>query len=88
MAVLAHARPLITTSPSEPTPELVHGENVWLVPPGEVASLSEAVQLLAADSDLRRQLGAHAARTAGLFTWDKIAQSTIDFFAKIPDPKS
>jgi glycosyltransferase involved in cell wall biosynthesis len=88
MAVLAHARPLITTSPSEPTPELVHGENVWLVPPGEVASLSEAVQLLAADSDLRRQLGAHAARTAGLFSWDKIARSTVDFFAKIPDPKS
>ena len=88
MAVLAHGRPLITTFPSEPTPELVHDKNVWLVPAGNPTSLSEAVQSLAADKDLRQRLGEGAAKTAGLFTWDQIARSTAAFFAELPDPKS
>ena len=88
MAVLAHGRPLITTEPTEPTPELVHRENVWLVPPGDAASLADAIQILGADSDLRQRLGADAAKTAGLFTWDQIAKSTVEFFAELPDPKS
>ena len=88
MAALAHGRPLITTFPSEPTPELVHGENVWLIPPGNTSSLSEAVEILAGDKDLRHRLGGGAAGTAGLFTWDQIAKSTAAFFAELPDPKS
>jgi len=88
MAVLAHGRPLITTQPSEPTPELIHEKNVWLVPAADLSSLSEAVKILAADADLRQKLGESAARTAGLFTWDQIAKATADFFAELPEPKS
>jgi glycosyltransferase involved in cell wall biosynthesis len=88
MAALAHGRPLITTFPSEPTLELVHGENVWLIPAGNTSSLSEAVEILAEDEDLRHRLGAGAAGTARLFTWDQIAKSTVAFFAELPDPKS
>ena len=88
MAALAHGRPLITTFPSEPTPELVHGENVWLIPAGNTSSLSEAVEILAGDEDLRHRLGEGAAGTARLFTWDQIAKSTAAFYAELPDPKS
>lgn len=88
MAVLAHGRPMITTLPTEPTPELVHGENVWLVPVGNPALLSEAVRTVAMDEDLRHRLGDGAAKTAGLFTWDQIARSTVAFFAELSDPKS
>ena len=88
MAALAHGRPLITTNPSEPAPELVHGENVWLIPAGSSSSLSEAVEKLASDEDLSQSLGKGAATTAGLFTWDQIAKATTTFFTKIPGPKS
>jgi glycosyltransferase involved in cell wall biosynthesis len=83
MAALAHERPLISTFPKTATPELVHGENCWLVPVDDAAVLAQAVQTLSADSDLRARLGEGATAVANLFTWDKIAIQTTDFFQEI-----
>ncbi len=80
MAALAHGRALLTTHPTAPTPELVHGQNVWLVPPNDPASLADAIQHLLADTDLRHRLGQQATAVANLFTWDKIAAQTGEFF--------
>jgi glycosyltransferase involved in cell wall biosynthesis len=84
MAVLAHGRSLITTIPTSPTPELEHGQNVWLVPPDNPAQLAEAVQTVLADELLRQMLGKGAAQVADLFTWEKIAAETAVFFQSIP----
>ncbi|MBK8989177.1 MAG: glycosyltransferase family 4 protein [Chloroflexi bacterium] len=81
MAVLAHGRPLLTTTPPIFTPELVHGANVWLVSPDDVAGLAAAVRILAANPALRATLGQGAAQAASLFTWDKIAAETAVFLA-------
>ena len=83
MAVLAHGRPLITTHPTHPAPEFVHGENVWLVPPDDAAALTEAVQELAAASILRATLAHNAHTLAKQFTWDKIAAQTVNFFTSL-----
>ena len=83
MAGLAHGRPLITTRPSHPLPDLRHGHNVWLVPPDAPAPLAEAIRTLAADEAGRAQLGSHAQQLAASFTWDKIAQRTADFLGEI-----
>ncbi len=83
MAALAHGRPLITTYPVVPTPELVHGENVWLIPPEDPFELSEAVRALLENDALRQNLGAGAAQVADLFTWDKIAAQTAEFFQEL-----
>jgi glycosyltransferase involved in cell wall biosynthesis len=83
MAALAHGRPLLSTLPQTPTPELVHGENCWLVPAGDAAALAAGVQALAGDLELRAKLGRGATAVAGLFTWDKIAAQTIDFFHEL-----
>ena len=83
MAVLAHGRPLITTIPADPTPELRHGENVWFVSAGDVAALAEAVERLAADPARRAQLGRGARDVAGLFDWGRIAGLTADFYAEV-----
>lgn len=80
MAALAHGRPLITTRPASPVPELRHGQNVWLVAPDDAAGLKEAIVKLAAEPELRRRLGEAAAQLAGSFTWDKIAVQTASFF--------
>ena len=81
MAVLAHGRPLLTTTPTTPTPELRHGENVWFIPPDDVAALQTAAHSLLADPARRARLGQNAARLADCFTWDKIAGETAVFFA-------
>lgn len=85
MAALAHGRALLTTHPMAPTPELVHGQNVWLVPPDDPASLAEAIQHLLADTNLRHRLGQNATAVAGQFTWDKIATLTTTFFMQLRD---
>ena len=83
MAVLAHGRSLITTTPASPTPELVHGENVWLVPPDEPKQLAEAIQTVLANDSLQHNLGSGAAQVAELFTWEKIATETADLFQSV-----
>ncbi len=83
MAVLAHGRSLITTTPASPTPELVHGENVWLVPPDEPTALAAAVRIVLADESLQNRLGEGAAQVADLFTWDQIAAETAVFFQSL-----
>ncbi len=83
MAALAHGRPLITTTPTTPTPELAHGRNVWLVPPDDAAKLATAVQTLLNDPVLRQNLGQAAVQTAKLFTWEKIAGDTAVFFQQL-----
>lgn len=83
MAVLAHGRPLLTTRPASPSSELLHGENVWLVPPDDATALETAVHTLLADPPLRERLGRAAARLSDCFTWDKIAGETAVFFADL-----
>jgi glycosyltransferase involved in cell wall biosynthesis len=87
MAVLAHGRPFITTQATTPAPQLVHGQNVWLTPPDDVGALTEGIQTLLANSELRAALSRGAAELAGRFTWDKIAQQTAAFFAQLITPQ-
>lgn len=84
MAALAHKRPLISTRATVPTPELQHGQNIWLVPADNPQALSQAITTLAADSALREKLAAAAEQLAQNFTWDKIAVQTLEFLNAVP----
>lgn len=88
MAALAHKRPLITTTPQLPIPELTHGENIYFIPPNNPNALTLAIQITTTDDALRHRLGANAGKIAGLFTWDKIAEKTAVFFQSLQDASS
>ena len=83
MAVLANGRPLISTQPTTPTPELQHTQSCWLIPANDRDALVQAVLTLAGDPQLRSRLGQAAAQLAGLFTWDKIAAQTAVFYQQM-----
>ncbi len=83
MAVLAHGRPLITTIPETPVPELVHDGNVHLVPAGDVEALVQAIRNLTGDPETRARLGKAAAELAAEFSWHKIASQSVSFFNKL-----
>ncbi len=83
MAALAHGRAIVSTTPTFPTPELKHGENIWLVPPDNVLALSEAIEQLRKDDALRRKLGQGAAALAQRFSWGKIALDTAVFYEEL-----
>lgn len=87
MATLAQGCALVTTTPTSPVSELVHGENVWLVPRKNGKALSEAITGLMQDEALRMRLKNGAKKLAKNFTWDEIAKRTLEFYQSIEDPK-
>jgi glycosyltransferase involved in cell wall biosynthesis len=83
MAALAHGCPIITTAPTVPDPLLVDRTHGWLVPPGDVPALADALRILAADADLRDRLATGARDLYRHFTWESIAAHTADLFADL-----
>jgi glycosyltransferase involved in cell wall biosynthesis len=86
MAALTHGMPIVSTQPQVALPELVHGENVWLVPPHDAQALSEALVRLAADDSLRQRLGAGALELSKQFDWRLIAAHTLEVYDAVADP--
>jgi glycosyltransferase involved in cell wall biosynthesis len=77
MAALAHSQPIISTLPPIDLPELVHGENVWLVSPEDPGALAVAIAALADAPAQRQRLAQGAAELAAQFAWDHIAARTV-----------
>lgn len=83
MAVLEHGLPVVSTVPTTPIAELVHGETIWLTPPGSAEALAEAVQLLWREPALLKRMGQAAQRLAGNFTWEAIAQRHLEVYGRL-----
>jgi glycosyltransferase involved in cell wall biosynthesis len=77
-AALAHGRPVISTVPAVPMPELDEGGNCLLVPPEDPQALRRAAEKLASEPALRRRVGKGAGALAQQFTWERIARRTVD----------
>lgn len=88
MAILAHARPLITTIPEKPVPGLNHEQNVWLTPVDDPVALAQAIQMLARKPELRANLGYEAGQTASQYSWPTIAKQTASFFEVVVDSEN
>jgi glycosyltransferase involved in cell wall biosynthesis len=79
-AALAHGVPILTTRPRVPLPELVDGENVFLVPREDPEAMARAIVQLAAAPDVRRTIAAGARILAEQFCWEKIAADTLALY--------
>ena len=89
LAILEHALPLITTlsirNPQSAIrnphwPNLVHGKNALLVPPGDPQALAASIRRLAADPHLQAELSAGARQLAPFFRWEAIAKQHADVY--------
>ncbi len=92
MAVLAHGRPLLTTTAPESSelPEsfessesFEQGEAMWLVASDDPEALAAAVVQLAGDAERRVALAAGARTLGNSFGWDRIASDTAAFYEKV-----
>ncbi len=99
MAVLEHGLPLVTTRPSDENPKskrpdgtqnpkskwprLSHGDNAFLVPPGDASALAEAVRQVANDEALRSQLRGGTRDLAGFFGWERIAKMHVRLYEEL-----
>jgi len=82
-ACLAHGRPVVTTRPAIPLPQVRDGENMLLTEPGDPQGLAEAIRRAATDPALRSRLGEGAAALAAEFSWERIARHTAAFFSRL-----
>jgi len=62
---------------------VVDGETGLLVPHGDVAALTDALDRLLGDDDLRTRMGGEARRFAERFTWDRSAEATLAFLDRV-----
>lgn len=63
---------------------ITHSESGWIVPAKSVEKLANAIRTLAADSQLRQQLGVAAAdRFANEWTWKSYARSVYEVYARL-----
>jgi len=83
MAALAHGQPIISTWPPQDLPELVHGENVWLIPPQDPDALTVAIAALTDDSERRHRLADGSAKLSAHFSWPHIAARTVELFQSL-----
>jgi glycosyltransferase involved in cell wall biosynthesis len=80
MAALAHGKSIVSTRAQIELPELVHGENVWLVPSEDPEGLVAAITGLAADPIRRHHLAQGAAELGTRFSWESIAKRTAELY--------
>jgi glycosyltransferase involved in cell wall biosynthesis len=78
LEAMACGTPVITTNVSS-LPE-VAGPAAILVDPGDCRELAAAVQRLAADPALRREMSVKGTRQAGSFSWEGTARRTLQVY--------
>ena len=82
LEAMSQELPVVTT-PVGCAPALVRdGDNGFLVPPRDPEALADRVERLMADVQLRRRLGAAAARSVAGMTWRATAERTLDVYRK------
>ncbi|MBI2845725.1 MAG: glycosyltransferase [Chloroflexi bacterium] len=87
MAALAHGLAIVTTIPQTPNPQIVDGENMALVPEQDPKALAEKIETLAEDYRQRGHLADGARQLAQSFSWDKIAEQTLQVYRQLLDSK-
>jgi glycosyltransferase involved in cell wall biosynthesis len=83
MAALVHGMPIVSTYPQVEVPEIVEDQNMALVPAGDVDALASKIGQVAASDSLRERLARGAAELSKLFSWEGIAQDTLELYERL-----
>jgi glycosyltransferase involved in cell wall biosynthesis len=83
MAALAHGLPIISTYSRVEVAEIAENENIALVPPDDAEALAGRIAELAASPSLRQRLARGAAELSRLFSWEAIAEKTMEVYEGI-----
>jgi starch synthase len=86
---MACETPVIVSSASGASDLIVNGENGYVVPAGDAESIAEYLELIAADKQLTRQMGANARRTVeDIGGWDTFGKQFLDVVSSLGDRQS
>lgn len=80
LEAMAAGLPIIVTEATGITDIMVDGEDGWVVPARDVASLAVALRCAAEDAELTKRRGASAALRVKPFTWEAYGERGASFF--------
>ncbi len=83
LAALAHGCPLVTTTPAVLADATALAPAALLVPPDDPPALAAALERLAAEPELARQLAGAGQALAGQFSWSTIATRHIALYQQV-----
>lgn len=83
MEAMAAGCPVISSPVGGVTELVTDGENGLLVPVGDVAGISQAVEKLLDDESLRHKVSDSGKATARKYTWESSAEKTLRLYEKI-----
>jgi len=87
LALMAHSLPVIATRSTPEEPDLFAENLLELVPPRDVAALTEALFQLIQDRSRRDRLSTAAGKFSDRFTWSAIAKKHDDIYQQLLAPK-
>jgi glycosyltransferase involved in cell wall biosynthesis len=85
LEAMACGLPVITT-PAAGADVIIEGENGWIVPTGDDAALTAAVERCLTHPEATREAGVHARRTAEECTWEGYGERWADILSEIGQP--
>lgn len=80
---LAAGRPIVASDLPSTREVLRHGENAWLVPPGDAAALADGILALLADPARAERLAARAFADAPAYSWDARARLLLGALGEV-----
>lgn len=83
MAALAHGLPIVSTYPRVAVEGIIENANMALVPPDQPQVLAGRIAELAASPALRRRLARGAAELSQRFSWESIAEETMQVYEEV-----
>lgn len=83
IAALRHGCAVVTTQPTVELTELRDGDNVLLVPRGDVDALARAIARVIQDETLAARLRSGAQALGRAFDWEHIAQQTFALYQEV-----
>ncbi len=78
---MSHGKPLVATNTGG-LPEVVQDSGI-LVQPRDPAALAEGIERLLKDDDLRRAMGDRALELARTYTWESVAEQTLEQYRRL-----
>ncbi len=84
---LAHGRPVVATDVGDAAAMVRHGENGWLVPPGDATAFARAIrELTATTPERRREMGeTGSAFVLAEYSAERLAERTMEVYRRVLD---
>ena len=83
LEAMAAGKPVVASNIGGYAGVVTDGEDGLLVPPKDEQQLAQSILTLLRDPDLRQKMGAKGRQKSVRYSWEGIAQQTIDFYQEV-----